>query len=258
MTVLAPLPVQIIVQETSDLRKALLEHPVYERISDMTSLRVFMQHHAFAVLDFMWLLKRLQRELTGIAVPWLPSQNPRLTRFINEIVLGEESDEDGQGSFCSHFELYLRGMEDVGASQSSMRIFLTGVRDGSGIPQALTEAAVPVSVRRFVTFNADLAATGTAGQVASAFCFGREDIIPEMFQRLLSNFRRNGIEVPRLQFYIERHIELDGQHHGPLSHQMVSHLCRSETEVEAAICTAREALQMRISLWDGVLSELDH
>ena len=77
------------------------------------SLRLFMRDHVFAVWDFMSLLKRLQQIVTCIEVPWLPPGDPTTCRFINEIVLGEECDDDGQGGYASHFELYRPSVSQV-------------------------------------------------------------------------------------------------------------------------------------------------
>ena len=83
-----------IAQNLAPLRNELLGHPIYRRIDSLNALHVFMQHHVFAVWDFMSLLKALQRRLCCIDVPWLPPANHLAARFINEIVLGEESDDD--------------------------------------------------------------------------------------------------------------------------------------------------------------------
>jgi hypothetical protein len=249
-------PANRVLATTAILRDQLLAHPVYTTILDVDSLRIFMQHHAFAVLDFMWLLKRLQRDICCNDVPWLPPANADLSRFVNEIVLGEESDENGMGGYCSHFEMYLQAMSDVDADQTQIRTFVALLREGRSVSSALNEVAAPESVRRFVEFTHQIATTGSTAEVACVFCFGREDIIPEMFQRLLTSFTESGMTIPRLAYYIRRHIELDGDHHGPLTRKMVNVLCDSEAATTKAISTAQDAIQHRIALWDGVLSSL--
>ncbi|MEJ7592269.1 MAG: DUF3050 domain-containing protein [Planctomycetaceae bacterium] len=245
----------MILAETADLRSELLQHPIYTRICDVPSLQIFMQHHVFAVLDFMWLLKRLQKELTCTEIPWLPVRDSDLTRFVNEIVLGEESDEDGQGGYCSHFELYQKSMKDVHADRESMNRFTQSLRSGVSVTDALATANTPISVQNFVGFTHHVATTCSAAEVACVFCFGREDIIPDMFQRLLTSSEQAHMQVPSLSYYIRRHIELDGDHHGPLARRMVNLLCGDSDTTELCIQTTRTAIQQRIYLWDGVLAE---
>ena len=86
----------------------------------------------FAVWDFMSLLKAIQRELCGVGVPWVPSPNLQATRLVNEIVLGEESDEDGEGGYASHFVLYRRAMQRCGANVQVD----VGLLDEFGFPPA--------------------------------------------------------------------------------------------------------------------------
>jgi hypothetical protein len=144
-----------------------------------------MEDHVFAVWDFMSLLKRLQRDMTCTSVPWLPAENSKAARLINDIVIGEETDVGPDGFYVSHLDLYLRAMEDVGASTSQFDTFCSMVRAGLSVDVALTRTGVPRHVRAFVVNTITLANTGTTEQVLAAFFYGREDIIPEMFRRLL-------------------------------------------------------------------------
>lgn len=252
----ATCPTEIILQETADLRARLLRHDVYKRINQLDSLRVFMQDHVFAVLDFMWLLKRLQASFCCQNVPWLPPADPGLARFVNEIVLGEETDSDGEGAYCSHFELYLSAMSEIGVPTTRIDRFTEALRGGQSVTAALKTSGAPEHVKRFVQFTHSVAMSSPACDVASVFCFGREDVIPDMFQRLLEAFEASGMQVPRLSFYIRRHIELDGDQHGPLTRQMVRTVCRTEPEIRSAVQSARKALELRIELWDGVIRSL--
>ena len=239
------------------IREELLKHPVYREINTPERVRIFMQHHVFAVWDFMSLLKRLQRDLTCTEVPWMPSRHSQYARFINEIVLGEETDEDGQGGYASHFELYVEAMNECGADTGPINRFLAELQAGQDPLAALKAAEVPDSVFRFVRHTLDLAKNGGTHEVCAAFFFGREDIIPDMFQVLVDKLNRNGQSTKRLNYYLQRHIELDGDEHGPLAEKLLTALCEDSPEKQAeAERTAVQSLRARIDLWNGVLAVL--
>lgn len=110
-------------------RKEVTAHPIYQRIESRADMAVFMEHHVFAVWDFMSLLKSLQRDLTCVDVPWVPRGSEVSRRLINDIVLVEESDELN-GGFTSHFELYRSGMGEAGADTSRLDTFLGLIGEG--------------------------------------------------------------------------------------------------------------------------------
>lgn len=230
---------------------------MYATVRSAAALRVFMREHVFAVWDFMSLLKRLQRIVTCVEVPWLPPADPLTSRFLNEIVLGEECDEDGRGGYASHFELYLQAMDEVGADTRPIRAFIAALRQGRSVDMALAEAEVMPSTRNFVRSTLQLTEQGQPHEVAAAFFHGREDVIPDMFSRLVEALPREGVRVERLVHYLHRHIELDSGEHGPLARRLMASLCdgRPEREREADHA-AREAVSQRIALWDGVAGEI--
>ena len=113
------------------LRAQVVQHKVYGAIETLEDLRIFMEHHVFAVWDFMSLLKALQRDLTCVEIPWVPQGHRLSRRLINEIVLEEESDEETGGGYISHFELYRAAMEQCGADISRVDSFLEALRRGN-------------------------------------------------------------------------------------------------------------------------------
>src|SRR6201988_1962156 len=194
------------------LRAALLGHPLYTQVVSVADLRRFMEDHVYAVWDFMSLLKRLQQDMTCIEVPWFPADNAKAARLINDIVIGEETDVDPDGSYASHLALYLRAMRDIGASTRQFEKFRSLVLVGIPVEVALTRIGAPPHVQAFVAHTMALANSGSTEEVLAAFFYGREDIIPEMFggpPKTLYGAKHNH-DLGYFLYYIDRHIELDG------------------------------------------------
>jgi len=242
------------------LRAALLDHPIYTNIVSVADLRSFMEDHVFAVWDFMSLLKRLQQDMTCIRVPWFPVDNAKAARLINDIVIGEETDVDPDGSYASHLDLYLRAMRDIGASTRQFEKFRSLVLVGVPVEVALTRIGAPPHVQAFVAHTMGLANSGSTEEVLAAFFYGREDIIPEMFRRLLKTLSGAKHDNDRLRhfiYYIDRHIELDGDSHGPMGRKLLDDLvANSPQRDERAMRAACSSIKARIGLWNGTLSKL--
>jgi hypothetical protein len=238
------------------VREALLAHPIYNEISSLDDFRIFMEHHVFAVWDFFTLAKRIQREVTCIDLPWLPPADGSHARLINDIVLSEESDEDGRGGYQSHFQLYLEAMSEIGASRALIDGYIGRLRSDDSDPiEALNAPTIPPCVRTFVAQTLTTAFHGKPHEVAASLCFGREHLIPDMFPGLLAELKQMNDPPERLSFYLERHILLDEHEHAPLALRLVESLCNGdEGRLSEASATARAALEARIGLWDGIVA----
>ena len=93
---------------------------------------------------------------------------------------------------------------------------------------------------------------------AAIFTFGREDLIPGMFVSLVNDIHKNfPNSISIFKYYLERHIEVDGDHHSHLALQMTSNLCGTNEQFwkEAEKATV-ESLQKRIELWDGAYRKI--
>jgi hypothetical protein len=241
--------------EIEPLRQELLHHPLYAKIHTIEDLHVFLTHHVYAVWDFMSLLKGLQIHLTSVSIPWTASSNPELRYLINEIVVAEESDLALDGSRQSHFEMYLDAMKECGATTQPVLDFLEQVATTKNVFVAIKNANLPDEVKDFLHFSFTIIETGQPHKIASAFTFGREDLIPNMFTEIVKSFQKNFPEtnVSKLIYYFERHIELDADEHGPMAMRMIEDLCGSDGKKWQEVAqVAQESLEKRIGLWNAI------
>jgi hypothetical protein len=236
-------------------RARVITHPLYASLNTHAAIITFMEHHVFAVWDFMSLLKSLQRSLTCVTVPWVPAGPTASRRLINDIVLAEESDEL-RGGHISHFEWYVTGMAEAGADHSAVDRFIDLIRAEDPVPHALQAAGVPAAAAEFVTATWRFIASRPVHCQAAAFAFGREDLIPDMFTQVVAvNQEKGGLGT--FVDYLERHIEVDGEAHTPMAMQMLADLCgEDEVKWRESTETASAALAARSRLWDGILTAI--
>jgi hypothetical protein len=241
------------------LRDRLMEHRIYRHIESLEDLRVFMEHHIFAVWDFMSLLKSLQKKLTCVSLPWVPQGDRLSRRLINDIVLTEESDFERGGGYISHFELYQAALDQVGADTAALNGFLQEIRKGTGVALALKKANAPMAAQVFVNTTWQIIEHAETQALAAAFTFGREDLIPDMFTPIVEELQKcSSVNASLFLDYLERHIQLDSEVHTPMAVQMLANLCGDdEAKWKQALAAARLALNARIALWDGVVEQID-
>ena len=190
-------------------------HRVFSMVADVIKLQTFMEWHVFAVWDFMSLVKRLQWDVTCETIPWLPPSNNRAARLINEIVIGEETDDAPGGTHASHFELYISAMTEIGASTNQISPFIELLQSGTEVVAALEFVSAPIAIIEFVRSTVETARNAPIHEVLRSFFYGREHSIPIMFQSLLNRWTVDPRSAPTFVYYLNRHIELDHDNHGP-------------------------------------------
>jgi len=258
------------VKQIAPIREKLMQHEVYRTIESSDDLRIFMEYHVFAVWDFMSLLKTLQSNLTCVTIPWLPPKHPAAARLINEIVLAEESDCLGEDRYISHFELYKQAMRECGADTNAIDELIANAHNQMSIREALKAPSIPPAVRRFVNGTWDFIESKDIWITASAFAFGREEIIPDMFRNFdltsssdlvhqagAGNSKDANCDLTTLRRYLELHIITDETHHVKLAFSLLKALCEDDqTRWHKVVETAEVAITRRIELWDGVTAEI--
>ena len=231
-------------------REEIVNHPLYKKLNSVEDIAVMMEHHVYAVWDFMSLLKALQYLLTCTTSPWKPVGDGKIRQLVNSIVLEEESDVDKENNPISHYEMYIDAMKQCGANTSAIESFVSNVST-TNMP------SVNDGVDAFLKTTFDVIESNETHKIASAFTFGREDLIPDMFTAIVNEYNTEN-NLDKFVYYLERHIELDGGEHGPLALELISNLCGDDDdkwkEVEE---TAIACLVARKKLWDSILANLN-
>jgi hypothetical protein len=245
-----------------------MTHPLYEKVNNLKATQLFTMSHAFAVWDFMCLLKCLQRKLTCTDVLWIPPKDVAAARLINEIVLGEECDQVSATKISSHYNLYLQAMSELKADTRPISALVDAIANKMPLDKALRQDIitknVPQATTNFVrdTLSYALSETKEVHEIAAYFLLGREDPIPQMFQKLLDSLPElssmHKSSESSFVLYLERHIEVDADTHAPMGQKLLENLCgNDEKKWMEATESANKALASRIRLWDGICSEID-
>ncbi len=244
--------------------EGVCDHPVFARLTSVAAVRVFMEHHVWAVWDFMSLLKSIQADVAPVTVPWRPPPDAESARLINEIVVLEEGDDGPDGRPISHFEAYRQAMEQAGADTSAITRFVGSIQLGSSVTAAIGDSSAPTAAKAFVRTTFELIAQPLHCRVA-AFTLGRERVIPSFFPSIvtaIASASQSGVERVDLSgfaWYLERHVTVDGDRHGPMATRLFERTClgdeRTRAESYAAACRALDA---RVALWDAVFRQVDY
>ena len=134
-----------------------------------------------------------------------------------------------------------------------MTEFLWRAGNNKTIQEALEIAETPKAAQDFVNYTFSIVETKEAHKIAASFTFGREDVIPDMFIAILEEAKTSGQDYDKFRYYLDRHIELDGDEHGPIALKMIETLCGdNDTLWEEAEAVAIKSLEVRIALWDGI------
>ncbi len=245
---------QNIIESTQVLRADIINHPLNSNIVTMEHLRSFMEHHIFAVWDYMSLLKSLQKELTCTTLPWCPTVNTKLCRIVNELVMDAESTINLEGEAQSQFDIYRDCMKSVGARTEGIDQLIEKVRRGESLVKALmTTGNLAPSAALFVLDTFNIIDKSKAHEIAAVFAFGREALLPELFLKMVHNLKDEFPELGAYQVYMEQYLKVHNKQNLEHAYEMLEVLCGNDAikwvEAEAA---AKKALESRLNFWNAI------
>ena len=243
-------------EKLSDLKHKIITHPLFRSTLEPKHVCKFMESHIFAVWGFMSILKSLQKKIIPNNLPWIPNENTRngLINFVNEIVLCEESDYVEGIGYISHYEIYLLAMRNMGAKSEQLNKLTSRITNKGYDEKYLDDLDISAQVKSFLKHDLEVSINGSLPEIIGAFTLGREKVIPNMFSYILPAIEKTSLSK-HLVTYLERHINIDGDRHGPLSMKLLKASCNKE-QLNLAYSSAIKSLELRLSVWDEVYREI--
>ena len=146
----------------------------------------------------------------------------------------------------------------AGASTTRIDNLLAQINCNPNEQLTIAELDLPASVKVFVSSTFDIIQRNDTVELASAFLYGREDILPTLFTPIIRTISGDySGRLDKFVYYLDRHIEVDQDEHQPAATRLLQSLCKNNAaKLERARNTASNALNNRIRLWDGILAEL--
>lgn len=254
--------------EVVRLREEIIWHQFFRAMNSQKHLRVFMEYHVFQVWDFMILLKSIQFWINSIYTQWwenfscwFPKVPWKFSRLINEICLDEESDTEL--SDFSHFEFYLKAMEQSGADMYFIEKSLSYVREIKNIDQNLEwfNFFPCASVKEHFFFMREVSniisdPDHLLYKPLASFCIGREGLIPDFFTSIIREISAHS-KINNNYFiqYLERHIELDWDEHSEKWYELLGYFLEDEN-IDEALSIVIKSLELRKKVLDSMLENI--
>jgi hypothetical protein len=224
-------------------------------LNNTSSIKIFMEHHVYAVWDFMSILKSLQNQICPAKYPWKPNEYSKngISRLINEIVLAEESDEITNNEYISHFDLYIQAMDEIGADTSKInKLINSDLKADSNF----SSFDIPKCSKEFVSATYKMLLMNKLHITTALFTYGRETTLPKMFTNILRVIK-NVENTEKLSIYLNRHIDVDSSRHGPLSLRLYEISINNDRKKQhEAYDAAIISLDSRMKLWTGILKAI--
>ena len=234
----------------------LENHSVYHKINCVESLAYFAERHVIAVWSYNALLRSLQRDVVALSMPLNSEPQKMAIRLITEMILNEEVDDIGDGSFQSHMELYLEAMRDINCDLSSVFAFFDLLHQARSSDEIFASSAFSPMVEKYAKNTLTILRQPLHVRAAALFYEG-EPYIPDKFLFHLWSLR-DRVPVERFVEYFERHIEGLKHQEYSASGRLVEILCAFDSKLNwEAERMAERLMKRRIGLWNAISSGLD-
>jgi hypothetical protein len=209
----------------------------------------FMENHIYSVWTFMCLLKtllnKLEIENKNQNNLWHPSYNNALFRVLQEIIIEEQTDII-ENNVYSHLELYIKSMKEIDAETSPIEWLLFQIENQINISEkSILKMNIPNNTKIFILNHLFIIENWSFDDLLTYFAYGRELLIPSIFEPILLNIESNSLDYPMLKLYLKKHIEIDKEHGNKIQQFVLK-----KNEI------IDKAYEDRLLLWDGIYEKI--
>jgi hypothetical protein len=245
-----------LISEIENETLTLINHPLYNSIKTEEDVRIYMFNQVWCVWDFMTLVKSIQLNIVPSNILWMPPKYPELGAYIYEVLLTEETDKGyNSETNSSHFQTYLKAMYESKVDTSSVAAFIKLLENGFDFGTATEKCGIHDEAKEFISTTFEFAKSELHISTA-VFCLSREGVIPDIFMNLLANVSlSNNFKI--FNWYLNRHIYLDSQSHGPLSIKLFKTIVDTPKKQDEALHASLKALKARNKFFDYILNSIN-
>lgn len=156
-------------------------------------------------------------------------------------------------------KVYIECMNQANASTENIDLLISKLKNKENIFDIIKSLKISSALKEFLTFTFETIESKKIHNIAALLTFGRENLIPDMFITFVDDFDCNDKEkVSKFEYYLNRHIDIDGHEHGPMSLTMMDELCADDkNKWQEVKQTSIKALELRIKLWNSIYKEID-
>ena len=231
-------------------------HKLYDHIVSKKSLKFFMERHIICVWSYNALLRSLQKDIVALSLPLNTESHKEAVRLISEIILNEEVEDLGDGSYLSHLELYLESMQSLECDLSNILSFFDILEGGVSPEKAFIYVAFSNEIKRYAEHTISVLKRPLHIRAAALFYEG-EPFIPDHFLNVIERLS-NQMNVDRLLDYLELHIEGLKCPGFSAAGRLVEVLCRADRSLNReSEVMAEKVMWERIVLWNSLLADIE-
>ncbi|CAG9319831.1 unnamed protein product [Blepharisma stoltei] len=227
-----------VVAKLKPLRTDLVSAYSSIKLESLPATRVYMKNFIYQAWAVISTLKALRSKLSPSTVPWYPPEDENSVRYINEILLDEETDVAGQPQqYSSHYNLFIKAMREANGFSEPMETLVTDLRQGMAWDKAFIKNKdqykhiISPSTFKYVENEIGIAMNGDLHQIAGFFFLGREETVPDLFSGFVKSLNEKEVNAPLFKSYIQRHIDLDGDLHAPLGEKITQRVCKEDPKM---------------------------